>query len=195
MITLVAVALGALSLFLTIATAVVISLVSGEARGAVPDVCQRILDRTALQLPPHLRDRREEWEQELYEAKDRPLSQVAIALRIWRDGRGLAREAMSGVAEGGAPRGNRGVPGAAIVVRMITLVEGGFTSGARRLGRIADFAVVLGLAVGMIAGVVSIFVSLPSVIRFASTYVGVLPVAGVSVASVVAFVVMVRRRR
>ena len=52
-------------------------------------------------IRPKCRDRGEEWEADLHEYTDRPLSMLVIALRIWRNARASAREA--GVAERGEP--------------------------------------------------------------------------------------------
>lgn len=89
---------GALGLVLALGTAVGVSLLTSEARGSIPVICRRLLARTAARLPAELEDRRGEWECELFEAKDRPLTQVVVALRIWREGRAIASEAEALVA-------------------------------------------------------------------------------------------------
>jgi hypothetical protein len=115
-----ALGLGALGLLGTLATAIAVALVTTEARGSIPVVCRRLLDRTAERLPPEQRHRREEWESDLADAGDRPLSQLAIALRIYMDGRAIAREAVVGIAEEAGKNGNgwRGV-GLAVAARVL----------------------------------------------------------------------------
>jgi len=92
---------------MTIGVAITLALLTTEARGNVPILCHRLLDRTAARLPAEMRDRREEWESELTDAADRPITQMVIAVRIWRDGRSLAQEAAAGVAEAEGRDGRR----------------------------------------------------------------------------------------
>jgi hypothetical protein len=96
-------ALGFLGILGALLIAIVTSLVTTEARGSIPKFCNRLLDRTAARLPEEMRDRREEWAHALYEAKDRPITQMAIAARMWLNGRSLAREAVEGAAEAEGP--------------------------------------------------------------------------------------------
>jgi hypothetical protein len=93
------VVLGFLGILGALLIAIVTSLVTAEARGTIPRLCDRLLDRATARLPEEMRDRREEWAAELYDAKDRPITQLVIAARVWLSGRSLAREAVEGTEE------------------------------------------------------------------------------------------------
>ena len=73
--------------------AIVIRLVTGEVTGWLPHVSTWLVRRASLRLPTEYRDRGEEWEADLHEYTDRPLSMLVIAFRIWRNARASAREA------------------------------------------------------------------------------------------------------
>lgn len=121
---------GVLSVATTIGLAIVIALLTTEARGDVPVLCNRLLDRTAARLPAEMRDRREEWASELNDAAGRPLTQMVIAVRIWRDGRALAQEASAGVPEA---EDSKEIPRKGRIVGMTTLLT--FLERPLELGR------------------------------------------------------------
>jgi hypothetical protein len=73
--------------------AIVIRLVTGEVTGWLPHVSTWLVRRATLRLPCEHRDRGEEWEADLHDYSDRPLSMLVIALRTWRNARASAREA------------------------------------------------------------------------------------------------------
>lgn len=128
---------GALGLAVTIIVAILTALVTTEARGNVPVLCRRLLDRTAARLPAEMQDRREEWESELADAADRPITQMAIAVRIWRDGRVLAQEATAGLAEVESSDGRGGEKRATSLAVLLRFLEGPLAAG-RRIGRSID---------------------------------------------------------
>jgi hypothetical protein len=97
--TVLTVVIGGVGIALAVLGGIAISLLASEARGAISTLCDRLLDRAAARLPEEMRDRREEWAAELYDAKDRPITQLVIAARVWLSGRSLAREAVEGTEE------------------------------------------------------------------------------------------------
>jgi hypothetical protein len=80
-------------------------LAKEEARAWLPHISKRTVRQTALALPPEQRDILEAWEAELDEYADRPLSMLAIALRITRDRKRIARE-MAPVAQAEGIKGS-----------------------------------------------------------------------------------------
>jgi hypothetical protein len=68
------------------------ALAKEEVRAWLPHISKRTVRQAALVLPLEQRDILEAWEAELDEYADRPLSMLAIALRIARDRKYIARE-------------------------------------------------------------------------------------------------------
>lgn len=99
---------GILGVATTVALAVFLALLTTEAKGNVPVLCKRLVDRAAARLPAEMQHRREEWESDLRDAADRPITQMLVAARIWRDGRAIAAEATAGIAESEGSDGRRG---------------------------------------------------------------------------------------
>jgi hypothetical protein len=120
-------------LAVTVGLAILVSLLTSEAKGNIPVACRNLLDRTAARLPAEMQDRREEWESDLKDAADRPITQMVIALRIWRNGRALAQEAIAGVAESEVSANQLTRKSAGLVTALALL--GRPIAAGRRIGR------------------------------------------------------------
>ena len=92
-------AIGGALLFVLVG--VVTGLLTGEARGWLQHLSRRLARRASDRLPESHWDRGEEWLADLYDKNDRPLTMLLTALRIWRNARASAREALH--AEAGKP--------------------------------------------------------------------------------------------
>jgi hypothetical protein len=79
--------------FVGVTASVLTGLVTTEVRGWIPYLSRALVRRAARHLPPEMAERVEEYEAEICEYEDRPLSMLLTGLRIWRDGRAIGREA------------------------------------------------------------------------------------------------------
>jgi hypothetical protein len=130
-------------------------LATDEVRGWLPHLSEQLVRRAALRLPEDQRDRVEEWLAELAEYRDRRLTMLVVAFRIWRDRERIAKEArLAARAEAGSV-GQRRVRNlsSAIAASVAAAASASQLRGSRVLARARNSLfpeVVAGLVTGMV---------------------------------------------
>ena len=191
---LVVIAAGVGALMVAIVCAVVKDALTNETRAWLPHLSQRLLDSVANQLPETERERAEEWEAELSDYRDRPLTMLIVALRIRRDGNAIVREVRDAALqrEQATTARRRGVAvesGGAIMGAIASAVRraraGGGAPRALALSRAAAYGARASLLGATVGGVVAIGTGAAAAIVSATAAAAVVAAGGVLAAALV----------